>query len=93
VTRRALKFNRVERGWQASECGHYAVVADGYEPSKSISAEGDYEGFQGGEWAALYFPNGNSRTNADRGERLDWVPTMREAKAYCQGHHDYRWGR
>jgi hypothetical protein len=81
-----MKFNRIERGWQASEDGKYAVIADGYEASKYCGAEGDYEGFAGGEWAAVYDPQGRLRTADDAGDNLDWFSTAREAKEACRQH-------
>lgn len=81
-----LNFNRIERGWQATPDGRYAVVQDGYSPSKSAGAEGDYEGFTGGEWAAVYDPRGRLRTEHNSGENLDWFSTAREAKEYCRRH-------
>jgi hypothetical protein len=83
-----MKFNRIARGHQATPDGRYAVVIDGYSPIKSAGAEGDYEGFQGGEWAAIFDPNGELRDDHNAGQNLDWYPTAREAKAACQRHAD-----
>lgn len=84
-----LTWRRDGRGRQVSTDGNYAVVADGYERGQHVGAQGDwrrgdpgsYEGFVGGEWAAVHDPDG-------RDDNLDWFPTMREAKAECQRHAD-----
>ena len=90
MTDTSMKFNKVEAGHYATEDGRYAVMVDGYEPGKHVGAEGDwkhgsgYEGFVGGEWAAVYYKNGDGPDGHD--ENLDWFPTMREAKAYAESH-------
>lgn len=72
-----LKFRKVQRGLYVSTDGLYAVAHDGYEAIQSIAAEAStgYEGFQGGEWAAVL-----TRTN----ENLDWFSTKREAVDYLR---------
>jgi hypothetical protein len=83
-----LKWKRVQPGLQVSTCGRYAVVCDGYERSQSAGRDPGYdrhnpgthnlyEGFVGGEWAAVL-------TKTD--ENMDWKPTMREAKEVCESH-------
>lgn len=74
-----LKFKKVQRGLYVSTDGRYAVAHDGYEAIASVGAEAStgYEGFQGGEWAAVL-----NRTD----ENLDWFKTKREAVEYCQRH-------
>lgn len=75
-----LKFTKVERGHYATEDGCYAAVVDGYGP-------GADEDYQGGEWAAVYSPNGGLREDSNVGENLDWFPTMREARACAESHY------
>jgi hypothetical protein len=83
-----LKWKRVKPGLQVSTCGRYSVACDGYESSQSAGRDPGYdrhnpgthnlyEGFVGGEWAAV--------TNYND-ENLDWFPTMREAKECCERH-------
>lgn len=82
-----LTWTRAGRGKQVSTDGRYAVIHDGYETGQHVGAVGDwrngapgsYEGFVGGEWAAVFDPDG-------RDDNLDWFSTMREAKAECQRH-------
>lgn len=73
----ALKFKKVKRGLYVSTDGRFAVAHDGYEAIQSVGAEAStgYEGFQGGEWAAVL-------TATD--ENLDWFSTKREAIAYLE---------
>lgn len=73
----ALKFKKVQRGLYVSTDGRYAVAHDGYPAIQSVGADSHYEGFIGGEWAAVL-----TRTD----ENLDWFKTKREAVAYCQQH-------
>jgi hypothetical protein len=82
----SLTWKRVEPGYQVSTDGRYAVRADGYKPGQHVGAsrdynrhtgEGHYEGFVGGEWAAVLVATDDN---------LDWCPTMREAKAVCERH-------
>jgi hypothetical protein len=86
-TENILKWKRDGRGRMVSTDGRYAVQADGYSRIQSVSASddwdpkrkiGQYEGFPGGEWAAIDM----SRPD----DNLDWFPTMREAKAECERH-------
>lgn len=70
-----LIWHRDGRGRQISECGRFAVESDGYTPGyvrdeRDGSILGD-----GGEWAAI-----DLRTD----ENLDWFPTAREAKRFCE---------
>ena len=79
-----LKWKRDGRGRQISTDGRFACQHDGYDAIKSVGAEEGtgYEGFQGGEWAAILI---------ETDDNLDWYPTLREAKERCE---DYaRWGR
>jgi hypothetical protein len=71
-----LRFTKVERGWYATDDGRWMVVSDGYDPSQSIGASGDYEGYAGGEWALV---QGGDREDHQTGVTLDWFPTMRQA--------------
>lgn len=86
----ALTFKKIKRGCYATEDGTYATVVDGYERGQHVGAEGDwkhgsgYDGFVGGEWAAVYDPNGRADHNG--GENLNWFATKREAVAECQAH-------
>jgi hypothetical protein len=70
-----LTWKRDGRGRQVSTDGRYAVEVDGYERSQSVGADAHYEGFIGGEWAAIWVATE---------ENLDWFATMREAKAECE---------
>lgn len=74
-----LIWHRDGPGRRVSACGRYAVAADGYEKSNSVCAEEGtgYEGFKGGEWAAVLVATDDN---------LDWFDTMREAKAECERH-------
>jgi hypothetical protein len=89
-----LTFNRIARGHQATPDGRYAVVQDGYAPgyivdplalangaNRSEAADG-----YGGEWAAVYSPNGGLREDHNAGDNIDWFPTAREAKEACRAH-------
>ena len=61
-------------GLYVSTDGRYAVAHDGYPARSDIGADASgYEGFIGGEWAAVL-----TRTD----ENLDWFKTKREAVAY-----------
>lgn len=79
------RWIKIARGHYRLEGTPYSVQSDGYDRSQSISADANYEGFTGGEWAvirhhdetqAILFPDG--------GENLDWFPTMREARAAAE---------
>lgn len=85
-----LTWQKVEAGRYVTPDARYAVEVDGYAPSQSAGADtnynphgpnlgGHYEGFVGGEWAAVLDPNGSN-------QNLDWFPTMREARAHCEEH-------
>jgi hypothetical protein len=76
-----LTWKRDGRGRQVSTDGRYAVEVDGYERSQSVGADAHYEGFIGGEWAAIWVATEDN---------LDWFATMREAKAACQRDADRR---
>lgn len=91
------KWIKIDRGFYGLTGTPYAVQADGYEPSKSVGAEGahlthdgrvhgGYEGFTGGEWAAIHYGEVEAWRDAgiDDGENLNWFPTMREARAYVE---------
>lgn len=85
-----MKFRKVEAGCYATDDGRYAVVVDGYEKGKHVGATDDwksgsgYEGFIGGEWAAVYDARGGAANG--EGENLDWFATKREAVACCERH-------
>ena len=81
------RWIKIARGHYRLEGTPFAVQSDGYDRSQSIGAEAStgYEGFAGGEWAvirhrdetqAILFP--------EAGENLDWLPTMREARAVAE---------
>lgn len=78
-----MKFTKVDRGWYATEDGRYAVMVDGYERGQHIgevyTTTGHYEGFIGGEWAAIFCARGEGRIDAGAGENIDWFPTKRAA--------------
>ena len=64
MTTTTMKFTKIEAGWYATEDGRYAVIVDGYKPSKSIdSIPGGYEGFKGGEWASVFDGQGRMRND------------------------------
>lgn len=86
-----IKFHRIAAGHYATDDGKWAVVSDGYSPSQSIGADNTgYEGFTGGEWAAVYDPQGRLRESHNAGENLDWFPTKREAVAFAVKEADRR---
>jgi len=87
-----MKMTKVSRGWYATEDGRYAAIADGYEKSLSCGAEGDYDGFPGGEWAAIYSPGGGLREESQIGDNLDWFPTKREA-VECAERYELSFGK
>lgn len=74
-----LTWKRDKPGRQVTTDGRYAVESDGYDPIQTVGADAHYEGFQGGEWAAILVASD---------ENMDWFPTMREAKEECQRHAD-----
>lgn len=84
-----MTFDKILAGWYASPDGTYAVVRDGYEKSASVGAEVStgYEGFQGGEWAAVYDPQGRLREDSGAGDNLDWYPKMADAVIGAMEHH------
>ena len=75
-----LKFTKVRAGWYATEDGFFAVVHDGYPAIQSVAADAHYEGFIGGEWAAVV--GSGLREDHNAGENLDWFKTKREAVEY-----------
>jgi hypothetical protein len=79
----SFKWTKIERGFYRLEGTLYAVQSDGYSPSKSIGADANYEGFIGGEWAAIRYRDEAEAARQD-GDNLDWFPTMREARAYVE---------
>lgn len=81
-----MRFTKVQKSWYATLDGVYAVMHDSLPRSKSVWAEGDYEGFEGGEWSAVYDPEGRLRTDVGAGESIDWFPTMRDAMQHCRWH-------
>jgi hypothetical protein len=85
----SLKLTKIARGWYATEDGTMAVIADGYEPGKTIGAEEGtgYEGFIAGEWAACVDPYARLREDHQAGSNLDWFDTKREAIDFLE---DYR---
>lgn len=82
-----IKLSKIAAGHYAAADGRYAVVADGYTAVVSVGADNTgYEGFQGGEWAAIHDPAGQLRVDHQAGETLDWFPTKRDAVACVQRH-------
>ena len=77
-----LTWKRDGRGRQVSTDGNWAVESDGYGYISQADREGSgvAAGVTGGEWAAI-----DLTRDKPRGLNMDWFPTMREAKAYCEG--------
>lgn len=72
-----MKWRKIRAGAYVSDDGRYGVISDGYPAIQSVDADPahGYEGFQGGEWAAVLMRND---------ETLNWFPTMREAREYAE---------
>ena len=78
-----MQWDKVKRGFYRLRGTLYAVQADGYAPSQSISADAHYEGFIGGEWAVIRYRDERDFEQGD-GENLDWFSTMRDARARAE---------
>lgn len=81
-----MKFTKVQKGWYATEDGHWAVVTDGIGYVSQAQREGDglLCGVTGNEWAAVFDPKGRLREDHKAGDNLDWFDTKREAVAHCE---------